>query len=211
MKWKLLIKYGLLRTLLRRNNDDQLRNSKLYKVVTLLNPSLGRELMSSSNNQVRYFNYMIQRVNNLLSQGKVEKSIYIQKRLIERSFTFQSIPKISIKLYLNEIMDQINIVIFAIFLLALGGAEIIAEATPPIIVEDSSNGPAPFVTLVIIIITILMVITKPEESLPILGPMTESEYDWLQDTLAYQAWLENLSLSPIGELWKLPFERTGNT
>lgn len=177
MKLKLLIKYGLLRTLLRRNNDDQLRNSKLYKVVTLLNPSLGRELMSSSNNQVRYFNYMIQRVNNLIALGKVEKCTYIQKRLIERSFTFQSIPKISINKILNDIMDQINVVVFALFILALAGAEVIAETTPPVVVVENSNDPAPFVTLVLIIITVLIVITKPEESLPILGPMTESEYD----------------------------------
>jgi len=43
-------------------------------------------------------------------------------------------------------------------------------------------------------------------SLGISGPLTLSEYEVLQRTLENKALLDNLSISPIGDLWVSPWE-----
>jgi len=71
--------------------------------------------------------------------------------------------------------------------LLLGGKTAIAETSSNIVTQDTSQGIAPFITSLIMVITLLLIIKREEVDLPISGPMTESEYEWLQDTLAYQA------------------------
>lgn len=37
------------------------------------------------------------------------------------------------------------------------------------------------------------------------GPLTLHEWQNLKNSLAYEAWLANLTISPIGDLWVHPF------
>lgn len=50
------------------------------------------------------------------------------------------------------------------------------------------------------IMTIIMTQRKEAIKIVVEGPMSQQEYVNLQDVLAYQAWLDNLALSPIGKL-----------
>ena len=146
----------------------------------------------SNANQVRYLRYMIQRLDRLLGQGEYEKANYILRKLSQRSVSYQNLYKSDGKTWrttINKALDQLNYVTMFYLVLLLGGAGATVEVAQISGAEETvSHGVAPFVTAVILIMTILIVLRKPCESdLPISGPMTESEYEWLQDTLAYQA------------------------
>jgi len=153
---------------------------------------------------------MIRRINYFIDQRQYNKAEWIMRTLEARSISYKNLHKKgtwNADRHVKKFLDQANIIIFSYAVLLIGGAGATAETTPlEVTTESTSQGIAPFITCVVLILTILIVMRQSEvKDLPISGPMTESEYEWLQDTLAYQAWLDNLSLSPIGELWKLPF------
>lgn len=178
--------------------------------------------------QVRYMHYMGRRIDHLLDHQNWVKALWITEILILRSesmrnFSFMHRSQLRrLKLIIAKerlIRQRINIIdrilsevekMSACFIILLiAGAEPLAEATTQVTNASEnlgSQGLLLFVTIVITVTTILMQFKNEEliESV-ITGPMTELEYEWLQETLAYNAWLDNLAISPIGELWRLPF------
>lgn len=179
--------------------------------------------------QIRYLNYCVRRMNHLLDRGEVEKCLKIYNFLNTSSVSMRNLSTIVVpvkmrlahewekekrskfhtlnwaKHHIERSLGFMELYFLCFIVLLLGGADATAKLTIPIVEAEPSQGIAPFLTALVLCFTILVLLRQEPMDLPISGPMTESEYEWLQDTLAYQAWLDNLSLSPIGELWALPF------
>lgn len=66
--------------------------------------------------------------------------------------------------------------------------------------ESDHSGILLFLTAIIIVFTIILGFKQEHIDIIVEGPMTQQEYIQVQDVLAYQAWLDNLVLSPIGKL-----------
>jgi hypothetical protein len=110
---------------------------------------------------------------------------------------------------IDKLLSEVEKIFACFIILLIAGAEPLAETTSQVTNASEnlgSQGLLLFITIAITVTTILMQFKNEEliESV-ITGPMTELEYEWLQETLAYNAWLDNLAISPIGELWRLPF------
>jgi len=182
----------------------------------------------NSNNyvkQIRFNRYMVFRIDHLLKKRQYLKCIHIFCHLISRSQSFHNLSFMyrSQVGRLNQILDEevywlgrenvinrllgkMELIIGCYLVLLVCGAYPQLEITPTEEISTGASGLPLFITLTIGIITILLTFRKDGiPDIPISGPMTEVEYAWLQDTLSYQAWLDNLAISPIGELWRLPF------
>lgn len=215
-------------TLFKLNSDVKCQSEKLNihskRFVKLTNPHKFNDYAK----QVRYMNYMGRRIDHFLDNQNWVKALWITETLILRSESMRNLSFMHrsqlrrLKLIIakeglirrrNNIIDrflsEVEKILACFIVLLIAGAEPLAEATTQVTnaSENLGNqGLLLFITIVITMTTILMQF-KNEELIQsvITGPMTESEYEWLQETLAYNAWLDNLAISPIGELWRLPF------
>lgn len=108
-------------------------------------------------------------------------------------------------------MGKVELIMWSFLVLLVGGAQNDSPKESVDIVQKVSDidGLPLFVTIFVCTLTLLMVYSttrKPDINiLEISGPMTEEEYNLIQEAMSYQAWLDNLAISPIGALWRLPF------
>jgi len=213
----------------KRHDDDKVEFlGNLLKIKPSIVLMDGYIVKINERREKRYLTYMFNRIEKLISIGKPYNALYITFFLMNRSQSFRDYTYLSkpivksmvqimkieklrldgwIRKLINEILSKLELIIGAYICLLIGGANPTVEAISIVeIVKIDENQILPFITCSIIIWTILLILRKEEVSdLPISGPMTEVEYAWLQDTLSCQAWLDNLAISPIGELWNLPF------
>jgi len=213
----------------KRHDDDKVEFlGNLLKIKPSIALMDGYIVKINERKEKRYLTYMFNRIEKLISIGKPYNALYITFFLMNRSQSFRDYTYLSkpivksmvqimkieklrldgwIRKLINEILSKLELIIGAYICLLIGGANPTVEAISIVeIVKIDENQILPFITCSIVIWTILLILRKEEVSdLPISGPMTEVEYAWLQDALSYQAWLDNLAISPIGELWNLPF------
>jgi len=229
MRKQLLNTIRNLQILYQRHSDA--RNRLL---INFLNVKVSKSLFDASvndnyANQIKYLAYMESRIGGLLKKGETLKALYILIKLYKRSkslalspwlfnrITQRTINRIKIEELLRltiwkELLDKaLGIfeftVMLLIMLLIFGTRPEVGEFVLSDKIEVPEQGIIPmFITICIGIVMVLLLLREEEiPEIPVSGPMTEMEYAWLQDTLSYQAWLENLSISPIGQLWTPPF------
>jgi hypothetical protein len=175
---------------------------------------------------------MCARLSKVIKKGEYMKALYIYFRLVwtsqsfkNMSYLFQPVSK-ELEQYveklfyeeqrlwdilmknLDDLLRQLEVMFGAWIILLYAGTQAKVHKSVPI--EDLSslnhdNGLLLFITIIIMIMTIIMTQRKEAIKIVVEGPMSQQEYVNLQDVLAYQAWLDNLALSPIGKLWELPF------
>lgn len=122
---------------------------------------------------------------------------------IEPGASESVIPEISLESDSAPVQDDVNY--FAWGLMLLGGAILLTSMALSIYYtgDISSAFYNSGVPEIVISSDSLNIQTS---SLGVSGPLTLSEYEVLQRTLENKALLDNLSISPIGDLWVSPWE-----
>jgi hypothetical protein len=92
---------------------------------------------------------------------------------------------------IDRLLSEVEKLFACFIVLLISGAEPLAETANQVMNASEnlgSEGLLLFITIVITVTTLLMQFKNEEliESV-ITGPMTELEYEWLQETLAYNA------------------------
>jgi len=92
---------------------------------------------------------------------------------------------------MDNFLSEVEKLFACFIILLIAGAEPLAETTPQVMNASEnlgSQGLLLFITIVITVTTILMQFRNEELIQSVItGPMTESEYEWLQETLSYNA------------------------
>ena len=110
---------------------------------------------------------------------------------------------------IDLILSKLETAILIAIVFTLANAR---EVTSPIMEVESTN----YTWYLVGIITVGVILTacigtkyyySIEETplISVTGPLTQRQYEVLQETLANQALIDNLAISPIGDLWILPF------
>lgn len=174
---------------------------------------------------------MSSRIRKILITGQYIKALYIYFMLVKRSQSFNNLSLIMIPCskeleriidlqlikernpinilvsFLDNILGQLETIFICWIVLLYAGSS--AKATYGIPIPElelpNYDNLKLFITITIIVFSILCFWNSKVPEIIVEGPMSQQEYSKLQDVLAYQAWLDNLALSPIGKLWELPF------
>jgi hypothetical protein len=110
---------------------------------------------------------------------------------------------------LNSLLSKLETAALIVIVFTLANAR---ELNPPIIEAERINYSWCLISLAIVgLVTTVWLGTRYlnlEEETPLInitGPLTQDQYESLQETLTNQALIDNLAISPIGDLWILPF------
>jgi len=171
-------------------------------------------------NQTRYIRYQVWRIIQSIKAGNIKKALNILTMLIKRSRSYKDLfirknrksewrSKLTkCNKMINAILSKLETAALVIIVFILANAR---QIESPILEAESTNYLWYMAGIIVVGIVLSVCIGKKYYSIEetplisVTGPFTQQQYESLQETLANQALIDNLAISPIGDLWILPF------
>ena len=218
--------YNLLK--LNRDVNTEIMNKALSQRESEKLSDLSQRTINYKS-QTRYVRYQVQRIIRSIKTGNIKKALTILLLLIKHSQSYSDIlvQKVkksvwnSIKKKYVEVIDSILskletvALIVIVFIIANVRKTIppILETIPPILETESTNYSWYLTGIIILGVVVITVCISQKYYNPIKetsldsinGPLTQLQYENIQQELANQALIDNLAISPIGDLWIMPF------